>query len=135
MQSIFGALLTAGYASAFTQLIADSPDTDSISDSTQAALTKSFSSATNLAGDYPPQTAESIVAAAQSSFIDGQDWAYVAGLIAVGLGGLLVFFMFPTKQREDQLLTEYRTQDTAAREAQPVLRSDSIRSIPNRNGH
>jgi hypothetical protein len=136
MQSIFGALLTAGYASAFTELIADSPDADSISDSTQAALTKSFSSATNLATDYPPQTADSIVAAAQSSFIDGQDWAYIAGLIAVAIGALLVFFMFPDKQREEALLAEYHRQDTGARAGDlPTVRSDGIGSMPNRNGH
>ena len=76
------------------------------------------------------------MAAAQSSFIDGQDWAYIAGLIAVALGALLVFFMFPTKQREEELLAEYHRQDTGAREAdQPGLRSPSIRTMPNRNGH
>ena len=115
MQSIFGALLTAGYASAVTRLLADSPQASHISESTQAALTKSFSSASNVASDYPPQTQDAIVAGAQSAFIDGQDWAYTAGLVAVALGAVLVFFMFPKHARERELLAEYEHADTADR--------------------
>ena len=115
MQSIFGALLTAGYASAVASAIAASPNASEVTDTTQSALTKSFSSAANLASDYPPQTANAIIAGARSSFIDGQDWAYVAGLVAILLGAALVFFMFPRKEREEALLAEYHEQDTAAR--------------------
>jgi len=115
MQSIFGALLTAGYASAVTRLLADSPQASDISESTQAALTKSFSSASNVASGYPPQTQEAIVAGAQSAFIDGQDWAYAAGLVAVALGAVLVFFMFPKHVHEQELLAEYQRADAAAR--------------------
>jgi hypothetical protein len=114
MQSILGALLTAGYASAFTKLIASSPQASDISDSTQEALTKSFSSATNLATQYPAQ-AKAIVAGAQQSFIDGQDWAYVAGLVAIALGAALVFFLFPRHDRERELLGRYERED-----AEPV---------------
>ena len=116
MQSIFGALLTAGYAKAFTGLIAASPDAGSVSDSTQAALTSSFSSAANLASTYPPQTADAIISAAKSSFIDGQVGAYIAGLAAVVIGALLVFFLFPAQQREEELLAEYHREDAAARQ-------------------
>jgi MFS transporter, DHA2 family, multidrug resistance protein len=123
MQSIFGALLTAGYASAVTGLIAQSPDASQLSDSTQAALTKSFSSAENLASGYPEQTQEAIIAGPQSAFIDGQDWAYLAGLIAVVLGAVLVFLMFPKHRREEELLAEYHRTDTAARaESAPTRR-------------
>jgi hypothetical protein len=115
MQSIFGALLTAGYAAAVTTLIADSPDASQISDSTQAALTKSFSSASNLASGYPEQTQEAIVSGAKSAFLDGQDWAYTAGLVAIVLGAVLVYFMFPKRQREEALLAEYHRSDNAAR--------------------
>jgi EmrB/QacA subfamily drug resistance transporter len=115
MQSILGALLTAGYATAFTKLIAGSPNASEISASTENALTKSFSSAANLASQYPPKTANAIISAAQQSFIDGQDWAYVAGLVAILLGATLVFFAFPKKQREEALLAGYLEEDTAAR--------------------
>jgi EmrB/QacA subfamily drug resistance transporter len=110
MQSILGALLTAGYASAFTKLIASSPQASHISDSTQETLTKSFSSAANLAAQYPSQ-ANAIIAGAQQSFIDGQDWAYTAGLVAIALGAALVFFLFPKHDRERELLAQYEQAD------------------------
>jgi MFS transporter, DHA2 family, multidrug resistance protein len=112
MQSIFGALLTAGYASAVSKLIAGSPDASQVSDTTQAALTKSFSSATDLAAQYPPQTANAIIAGARSSFIDGQAWAYTAGLVAIAIGAALVYFLFPSREREQDLLAAYEREDT-----------------------
>ena len=45
MQSMFGALLTAGYASAVNSLISESGDSARITSSVQAELTKSYSSA------------------------------------------------------------------------------------------
>ena len=110
MQSVFGALLTAGYAAAVATAIADSPDADQISDSVAAQLTKSFSSAVDTAQQYP-QYATQIVDEAKSSFLDGANWAYAAGLVAVVLGGLLVAFMFPGKEREQQLLAQYAADD------------------------
>src|SRR5207342_1176011 len=73
MQSVFGALLTAGYASAASAAIAASDK--SITDSTQAQLTKSFDGAEAIAAQHP-QYADAIVAAAQAAFLDGDDWAY-----------------------------------------------------------
>jgi MFS family permease len=116
MQSIFGALLTAGYASAVSSAIAASPDAASVTDASQAALTKSFSSAENLASSYSSQTADAIIAGAKSSFIDGQDWAYIAGLVAITAGAALVFFMFPKREREEALLADYHDEDTRARQ-------------------
>jgi EmrB/QacA subfamily drug resistance transporter len=112
MQSILGALLAAGYATAFAKTIAGNPNGSQISDSIQNQLTKSFSSAANLAEQYP-QYAKQIVAAARQSFVDGADWAYAAGVIAILLGATLVFFMFPKKQAEQQLLERYVEEDTA----------------------
>src|SRR5690348_1952971 len=106
MQSILGALLTAGYASAFNKLIASSPHASQINSSTQATLTKSFSSAANLATQYPAQ-ANAIIKGAQQSFIDGQDWAYLAGLAAITLGAAIVYFLFPKREREQELLMRY----------------------------
>ncbi len=114
MQSILGALLAAGYASAFTKDIASSPNASQVSEATENALTKSFSSAANLAQQYP-QYSKQIVAAAQQSFVDGADWAYLAGIIAILAGAVLVLFMFPRKQGEDELLARYQSEDTAAR--------------------
>jgi EmrB/QacA subfamily drug resistance transporter len=110
MQSILGALLTAGYAAAFTAAIAASPQASSVSADVESQLTKSFSSAANTAEQYP-QYAEQIVGAARSSFLDGADWAYVAGIVAIVGGAALVFFCFPRKDDEKRLLASYMSED------------------------
>ena len=115
MQSILGALLTAGYAAAVTKAIAGSPEASSISDSTQNVLTKSFSSAADFASQPQyQQYSKQIIAGAKQSFVDGQDWAYLAGIIAILLGAALVFIFFPKQHHEDELLATYRAEDRAA---------------------
>jgi len=109
MTSIFGALLTAGYAAAMGSAIADSGK--NITESTQAELTKSFSSAEALAEQYP-KYADQITAAAKTSFLQGDQWAYTAGLVAVLLGAVLVFFMFPKREEEERLLAAYHAEDS-----------------------
>ena len=111
MQSIFGALLTAGYAAAAAAAIAAAPSTQAITDS-ENQLTKSFAGAEAVAEQYP-QYATQITAAAKQSFLDGAQWAYTAGIVAVLLGALLVFFMFPRKDSEQQLLAAYHDEDVA----------------------
>lgn len=113
MQSILGALLTAGYASAAGKLIAAAPQQARITESVENALTKSFSSAANLADRYPGH-AEQIVAAARSSFLQGQDWAYAAGIVAVLIGAAIVFFLFPKADEERALLRSYHDEDAEA---------------------
>jgi DHA2 family multidrug resistance protein-like MFS transporter len=111
MQSIFGALLTAGYAAAFSSAISGS--NDQVSDEVQGELIKSFASADQVAQQYP-RYADQIAAAARQSFLDGGDWAYTAGLIAIVLGALLVFFMFPRFEEEKQMLARFREEDSEA---------------------
>jgi hypothetical protein len=111
MQSVFGALLTAGYAAAITASIANGPQ--QITDSVQAELTKSFSSAADVAQSYP-QYSQQIIAAARAAFLDGDDWAYTAGLIAVLVGAVLVWFAFPRHDGELRLLAQYQREDTRA---------------------
>ena len=94
MQSIFGALLTAGYAAAVAAALAGDPNADSITSSVQAQLTKSFSSAEQVAQQYP-QYATAITDGAKTSFLAGADWAYAAGIIAVLIGAAVVFRFFP----------------------------------------
>jgi MFS family permease len=114
MQSILGALLTAGYASAIASQISSAPESTQkqITDQTESALEKSFSSAANLAEQYP-QYAKPIISAARSSFVDGADWAYLAGIVAIVLGAVIVFFFFPKREKEQELLAQYHAQDTA----------------------
>jgi len=111
MQSILGALLTAGYAAAASTAISESPSQARITENVENSLTKSFSSAADLAGRYP-QHAEQIVAAAQASFLHGENLAYTAGIIAVLIGAAIVFFLFPKAEEERQLLERYNRDDT-----------------------
>jgi DHA2 family multidrug resistance protein-like MFS transporter len=104
MQSILGALLTAGYAAAAGAALAASGKT--VTSSVQEELTKSFSSAADAAKQYP-QYSSKIVAAAKTSFLHGQHWAYAAGMIAVATGAVLVFFCFPKRDQERELLASY----------------------------
>lgn len=117
MQSIFGALLTAGYAAAFTAAIAASPDAAKVSSETASQLTKSFDSAAAMAKQYP-QYADQITAAAKESFLAGDHWAYTAGLIAVVIGAALVFFFFPRKQREAEMVAGYHAEDARVPDAE-----------------
>jgi EmrB/QacA subfamily drug resistance transporter len=111
MQSIFGALLTAGYAAAASAAIASSGESAKVTESIEGELTKSFSSAADLASQYPRHS-EQIIAAAKASFLQGDQWAYLAGIIAIALGGALVFFLFPKRDEEEALLAQYHAEDT-----------------------
>jgi hypothetical protein len=111
MTSIFGALLTAGYASAMGTAIAESGK--HVSDSTQSQLQLSYSSAENLAAHHPA-SASQITAAAQSSFLKGDQWAYLAAMVAVLIGMALVFRFFPKKDAENALRDAYHAHDTGA---------------------
>jgi MFS transporter, DHA2 family, multidrug resistance protein len=110
MQSIFGALLTAGYAAAAGAAIASSPEANKVTENVEGELTKSFSSAADLAEQYP-QYSNQIVAAAKASFLKGDELAYAAGIVAVLLGAALVFFPFPKKDEEEALLAQYAAED------------------------
>ena len=118
MQSIFGALLTAGYATAAAAAITSSPNSGQVNDNVQSELTKSFAGAEGVAEQYPQYSAQ-ITAAAKKAFLDGDHWAYAAGIIAVLLGAALVAFLFPGREDEQRLLAEYHAQDTAG-EAVPA---------------
>jgi MFS family permease len=108
MQSIFGALLTAGYATAAGALVTSSGK--DVTSATEAELTKSFSSAADTASRYP-EYSQQIVAGAKTAFLNGDQWAYLAGIIAVLIGATLVLFKFPKAERERKLLAEYHEED------------------------
>ena len=97
MTSLFGALLTAGYAAAMGSAIAASGQ--DVTATTQSELQLSYSSAADLAAQYP-QYSTQILSAAKQSFLDGDQLAYLAGLGAVLIGFGLVYFIFPRKDEE-----------------------------------
>ena len=110
MQSILGALLTAGYAAAATAAIAGS--NKHVTDSVQSQLTKSFGGAEAVAEQHP-KYADQITAAAKTAFLQGDQWAYTAGVVAILLGAAIVFFLFPKREDEQRLLASYHAEDTA----------------------
>jgi MFS transporter, DHA2 family, multidrug resistance protein len=122
MQSIFGALLTAGYATAGGAAISASGK--DVPDNVQSELTKSFASAADTAQQYPASIQDNIIDAAKTSFLQGDQWAYLAGIIAVLLGAVLVLFAFPKRDDEKRLLAAYGLQDSevapAPAAAEPV---------------
>jgi EmrB/QacA subfamily drug resistance transporter len=128
MQSILGALLTAGYASAISAAIAASPDQEKITDGVAAQLTKSFAGAEEIAAAHP-QYADQITAAAKSSFLDGADWAYAAGIVAILLGAALVYSLFPGRGEERRLLARYHAEDAGER-PRPSGAADAAPSQP-----
>lgn len=127
MQSILGALLTAGYASAFARQIAQAPQQQQITPAIESELQKSFGSAEATAQRYP-QYADQIVAAAKTAFLTGDRWAYSAGIAAVLLGAAVVFFAYPKKDDEERLLAAYQARDaqavSASRRTQPSGAAD-----------
>ena len=110
MQSILGALLTAGFATAAAGALASAPNRARVTSSVENELTKSFDSAEATAKQFPAQ-AEAITQGAKKSFTDGADWAYTAGIIAILLGGTLVFLRFPPLEEERRLLASYAAED------------------------
>jgi MFS family permease len=112
LQSIMGAFLTAGYAAAASAAIAASGK--NVSDNVQSELTKSFSSASDASKQFSPSIQSDIVAAAKASFLQGDQWAYLAGIIAVVIGAAVVFFLFPKNEAERRMLAEFAAEDAAA---------------------
>jgi MFS transporter, DHA2 family, multidrug resistance protein len=117
MQSIFGALLTAGYAAAAGAAVAASGK--NINNTVQTELTKSFSSAADTAQRYPASVQDNIIAAAKTSFLKGDQWAYTAGIVAVILGAVLVYFKFPRRDDERRLLASYEAEDAGVEVVEP----------------
>ena len=74
----------------------------------QSELTKSFSSAADTAAQLPAAIQDNIIAGAKTAFLQGDQWAYLAGIVAVLLGAALVLFKFPKHDDEQRLLASTR---------------------------
>lgn len=112
MQAVMGTMLTFGYASSLSTSIGNSSEASSVNQSTEAALLQSFTGAEQVAAQYP-NYATQIVDAATSSFLQGANWAYMAGVVAALLGAVLVATRFPGKQGEIALEAEYNKEDAS----------------------
>ena len=113
MQSIFGALLAAGYAAAMTTALAATGNSAEVPATVTNDLTMSYAGAQAVAAEYP-QYATQITSAAKASFLAGDQYAYMAGILAVLLGMALVFFFFPKHDQEKALEMQYQAEDMAA---------------------
>jgi DHA2 family multidrug resistance protein-like MFS transporter len=111
MTSIFGALLTAGYASAMGTAIAASGQ--DVTASTQSELQLSYASAADLAAQNP-QYSDQIISAAESSFLDGDQLAYTAGFVAVLVGLGLTYLIFPGREEEERLRLDFQAEDVSS---------------------
>jgi len=120
MQSIFGALLAMGFAAAMATAIGSAPTADqqAMTASVQSQLEMSYASAETVAAEYP-QYAPQITAAAKSSFLAGDQYAYIAGIIAILIGAVLIFFKYPKKDEEGKLEAKFHAEDMAAMAAAP----------------
>ena len=113
MQSIFGAVLTAGYAAAAGAAIAASGN-KAVTSQVESELTKSFSSAADLAKGYPPSIQHAIIEGAKASFLKGDQWAYLAGIVAVLLGAAARVPEVPARRRGEDAARELRRRRRAA---------------------
>jgi EmrB/QacA subfamily drug resistance transporter len=111
MQSILGAILTAGYATAVASRISASGA--NLDTQVTNTLERSYSSAAALA-QANPQHAKQIVAGARASFLSGANWAYAAGAVSIVLGAVVVSTLFPSHRHEVELLARYRNEDQHA---------------------
>jgi MFS family permease len=103
MQSILGAILTAGYARAVgVQLVGKGA-----SDQVTSVLERSYASAADYASQVPANEAAAIVKGAKDSFLQGADWAYAAGMVLIVVGAAVVWVLFPKKGDELALLESY----------------------------
>jgi hypothetical protein len=91
-------------------------------------LTKSFSSAADTASRYPSSVQDSIISGAKTAFLQGDQWAYTAGVVAVVLGATLVFFKFPKREEERRLLAQYQAEDTAGTHEPPPAAEPTLAS-------
>lgn len=125
MTSILGALLAAGYASAMATSIGTSPQAATVTHATQSELQMSFAGAESVA-ERSPKHADQITAAAEKAFLQGDQWAYVAGILAILIGAAIVFFLFPRHEEEKRLLAAYHAEDATRTHASAGASSSAL---------
>ena len=77
------------------------------------------------AASYPPSIQDEIVAAAKTSFLQGDQWAYTAGIVAVLLGAALVWLQVPEARRRAAAARRPTAPRTRPRRLQPRLGLDA----------
>jgi hypothetical protein len=97
-----GGLLAAAYASHMLGSISSAPsdETSKITNQVADELTSSFTSASDVAQQYP-QYSTDILSAASQAFTDGKSIAIVVALAMTLIGLALVLVRFPGKSKEE----------------------------------
>ncbi len=113
MQSVLGVLLTLGYGSAMAAAVVNSPDAARVTGQIQTQLQKSFAGA-QAVGEQYPQYANAVGSAARAAFLQGANWAYAAGIVAILIGAAVTWFCYPAKAGEQEALAGYEKDDRAA---------------------
>ena len=111
MQSLLGAILTAGYAAAVASRLASAPT--KVSDAVASELQRSFASAAVLSKQYPAE-ANAIISGAKASFLQGANWAYSVGCVMIVLGAIVIATLFPHHHDELVLLEDYAADDASS---------------------
>ncbi len=103
IQAIMGGLLAAAYASKIAADLAGLPPDQASQISTDAAqqMTASFEGAAEVAQSYPASAQAQIISAASEAFIDGKSLAIGVALLLTLLGMVLVFFVYPRRDKEE----------------------------------
>jgi hypothetical protein len=102
LQALMGGLLAAAYASHMLGSISSAPsdETSKITNQVADELTSSFTSASDVAQQYP-QYSTDILSAASQGFTDGKSIAIVVALAMTLIGLALVLARFPGKSKEE----------------------------------
>ncbi|MCJ7444461.1 MAG: MFS transporter [Methanotrichaceae archaeon] len=123
--SIMGALLAVRYTSYFTKAFASLPaeQAQNLSQEVAISISKSFAGAEQVAQQYIAFSTQ-ILDAARSAFLQGQDAAYVLGIVASVVAVLFILFVYPHKTAEDAIFEEVTKESMSeaaeiARKAQP----------------
>ena len=97
--------------------------------SVQSQLEMSYASAETVAAAYP-QYAPQITAAAKTSFLAGDQYAYIAGIIAILIGAVLIFFKYPKREEEGKLEAKFHAEDMAAMAAATAAPAPAVAANP-----
>lgn len=103
LQAIMGGLLATAYAAHITRDLNSLPpdEASQVGSSTAQAMTESFTSAAEVAQQYPSNVQDQILTAAATAFTAGKSWAILIALVLTLVGLLLVWLLFPRKAAEE----------------------------------
>lgn len=99
VQSLLGAVLAAGFASAISEIATQSAQASQVTDDMMAALQSSFASAAHVASLHP-DLADGIAEASRLSLVYGSFSGYLIGAGLIVLGFFAVLIGVPSRARE-----------------------------------